>query len=75
MTAKATLPILDLRRFDAQEDERRRFLKELRDAARTYGFFYLTGHGVEDELVRSVLALSRRSALLSETCEIAHPVI
>ena len=37
-TAKASLPTLDLRRFDAQGDERRRFLQELRDAARTYGF-------------------------------------
>ena len=66
MTAKTTLPILDLRRFDAEKDERRRFLKELRDAARTYGFFYLIGHGVEDELIRSVLSLSRRFFALPE---------
>ena len=59
--AKNSLPTLDLRRFDAGDDERRRFLADLRDAARTYGFFYLVGHGVEDSLIQSVLALSRRS--------------
>ncbi len=58
--AKNSLPTLDLRRFDAAGDERRRFLADLRDAARTYGFFYLVGHGVEDGLIQSVLALSRR---------------
>jgi isopenicillin N synthase-like dioxygenase len=65
-TARATLPILDLRRFDAEADERRRFLQELRDAARTYGFFYLTGHGVAEGLIQSVLALSRSFFSLSE---------
>ena len=59
-TARTSLPTIDLRRFDAEGDERRRFLQELRDAARTYGFFYLVGHGVEDRLIQSVLALSRR---------------
>jgi isopenicillin N synthase-like dioxygenase len=66
-TAKTTLPVLDLRRFDAQGDEKMRFLKELRDAARTYGFFYLMGHGVENALIQSVLALSRRFFSLSES--------
>ncbi len=66
-TAKASLPTLDLRRFDAQRDERTRFLRELRDAARTYGFFYLIGHGVEDRLIQSVLALSRRFFALPES--------
>jgi isopenicillin N synthase-like dioxygenase len=65
--AKTSLPVLDLRRLGAQGDERTRFLKELRDAARTYGFFYLTGHGVEDRLIQRVLALSRRFFSLSES--------
>jgi isopenicillin N synthase-like dioxygenase len=58
--ARTSLPTLDLRRFEEDADERRQFLKDLRDAARTHGFFYLTGHGVEDRLIQSVLALSRR---------------
>ena len=66
VTPKASLPTLDLRRFDAQGDERRRFLGELRDAARTYGFFYFVGHGVEDRLIQSVLSLSRRFFALPE---------
>ncbi len=65
-TARAWLPTLDLRRFDAEGDERGRFLRELRDAARTYGFFYLVGHGVDDRLIQSVLALSRRFFALPE---------
>ncbi|RBP17611.1 isopenicillin N synthase-like dioxygenase [Roseiarcus fermentans] len=65
-TARASLPVLDLRRFDANGDERRRFLDELRDAARTYGFFYLTGHGVSDGLIQSALALSRSFFSLPE---------
>ena len=43
-----TLPTLDLRRFDAHASERSRFLAELRNAARSVGFFYLVGHGIED---------------------------
>src|SRR5271165_4995840 len=66
-TAKETLPTLDLRRFDAEGDERGRFLRELRDAARTYGFFYLVGHGVDDSLIQSVLSLSRRFFALPES--------
>jgi isopenicillin N synthase-like dioxygenase len=66
-TAKNSLPTIDLRRFDAEGDERKRFLAELRDAARTYGFFYLIGHGVDEKLIQSVLALSRRFFALSES--------
>lgn len=45
---RSTLPVLDPRRFDAELDERRRFLAELREAARKYGFFYLAGHGISE---------------------------
>jgi len=61
-----SLPTLDLRRFDAEGDERTQFLKELRDAARTYGFFYLAGHGVEEGLSQAVIALSRSFFSLPE---------
>ena len=65
-TARATLPVLDLRRFDAGGDERRRFLEDLRNAARTYGLFYLAGHGVPEGLIQSVVALSRSFFSLPE---------
>jgi isopenicillin N synthase-like dioxygenase len=51
-----SIPLIDLRRFDAGEAERATFLHQLRDAARGVGFFYLVGHGLEtaffDELMR-----------------------
>lgn len=40
----APLPILDLRRLRAGGDEKQAFLTELAEAARTVGFFYVTGH-------------------------------
>jgi len=54
------LPSLDLRRLDGGQADRGAFLRDLRDAARDVGFFYLAGHGVSDSLVASVLDESRR---------------
>lgn len=54
------LPVLDFRRFAAAAQERSAFLDELRSAARDVGFFYLVGHGIEQELIDDVLKLSRR---------------
>ena len=54
------LPTLDLRRFDAGGAERAAFLHDLRTAANDVGFFYLAGHGIDDDLIRSVLQLNRR---------------
>jgi isopenicillin N synthase-like dioxygenase len=58
-----TLPVLDLRRFEA---DRAGFLADLRAAARGTGFFYLEGHGVAPALIEEVLALSRRFFALPE---------
>jgi isopenicillin N synthase-like dioxygenase len=57
---RQALPILDLRRFDGTPDERAAFLEELRGTARELGFFYLSGHGIDDALIGDVLRLSRR---------------
>jgi isopenicillin N synthase-like dioxygenase len=62
----AALPTLDLRRLDAGAAERAGFLAELRAAARDFGFFYVTGHGIADTLVHDVLAMSRRFFALDE---------
>jgi isopenicillin N synthase-like dioxygenase len=55
------LPTIDLSRYDPAkpEAERQAFLNDLREAARTWGFFYLTGHGVPDALVRDIIRVSR----------------
>jgi isopenicillin N synthase-like dioxygenase len=57
---RETVPTLDLRRADASSLERASFLRDVRAAAHGVGFFYLVGHGVEDDLTREVLNLSRR---------------
>lgn len=38
------LPVLDLQRLRAGGEEKQAFLEELAEAARTVGFFYVTGH-------------------------------
>jgi len=59
VSAVTTLPGVDLRHPPGQLRER------LRAAAHEVGFFYLTGHGVSDELTRRVLAAARRLFALS----------
>lgn len=61
-----SLPILDLRRFAADHPEREAALAELRQVARGFGFFYLTGHGIPQERIDGILALSRRFFALPE---------
>ena len=55
-----SLPTLDLRLFESGELERARFLRDLRAAAKSVGFFYVVGHGIEETLTHDVLDLSRR---------------
>jgi len=70
-----SLPTLDLRRFEAGGAERTAFLSELRAAAGGVGFFYLTGHGVEDNLVRDALSVSRRFFALPEQDKLAIEMV
>jgi isopenicillin N synthase-like dioxygenase len=60
------LPVLDLRQFNAGPDQRSAFLRTVRDAAQGPGFFYLIGHGIDEDLTGDVLALSRRFFALPE---------
>ncbi len=48
----SALPILDLSLLDGSDSQRQRFLADLRHAARDVGFFYLTGHGIDADLLR-----------------------
>ena len=70
-----TLPTLDLRRFDAPGAERSRFLEELKAAARGVGFFYLSGHGIGDRLIRRRASLSRRFFALPEQDKLAIEMV
>jgi len=60
-----TLPVLNLARY-FNPAERDAFLEQLRTAARDIGFFYLTHHGVNDELQRAVQQEARRFFALSD---------
>lgn len=76
MTASpSTLPVLDLSRFDGAPAERAAFLQEVRSAAFGPGFFYLVGHGVEDELIQEVLTASRRFFSLPEADKLAIEMV
>jgi isopenicillin N synthase-like dioxygenase len=66
VTQPATLPILDLSRFDAGPAERTAFLGDLNRTARGIGFFYLVGHGIERPLVDQLIATARQFFALPE---------
>lgn len=76
MTSPAvTIPVLDLRRFDADDAERGAFLAELREAAHTLGGFYLAGHGVDADLIEQAHTLSRRFFDLPEPDKLAIEMV
>lgn len=52
------VPTIDLRRADAGASARTNLLRDPRAAARGFGFFYLVGHGDEEDLISWVLNLS-----------------
>jgi isopenicillin N synthase-like dioxygenase len=70
-----TIPTLDLSRVDVGASERASFLRDLRAAARDVGFFYLAGHGIEDDLIHKVLALSRRFFALPSADKLAIEMV
>ncbi|WP_420131724.1 2-oxoglutarate and iron-dependent oxygenase domain-containing protein, partial [Rhodopseudomonas sp.] len=70
-----TLPILDLTRFSGHAADRTGFLQDVRAAAFGPGFFYLTGHGISDRLIRDVLIASRNFFSLSEAEKLAIEMI
>ena len=70
-----SLPTIDLRRFEGHGSERRRFLADLRKAARSIGFFYLVGHGIEHGLIQAVLKVSRRFFALPEEDKLALEMV
>ncbi|MEO5608236.1 MAG: 2-oxoglutarate and iron-dependent oxygenase domain-containing protein [Ornithinibacter sp.] len=59
MTQQARLPVLDLTVLDHGEAATRRFRDDLRRATHEFGFFYLTGHGIPDEVVLRAFSVAR----------------
>ena len=53
------LPVLDLQRLRAGGEEKQVFLQDLAEAARTVGFFYVTGHQL-DCLQSELMALTKK---------------
>lgn len=59
--AAAVIPILDLSAFLAGEDGALEQLAfELRDACTEVGFFYIKGHGIDEELITATFEQSKR---------------
>lgn len=66
MSAPANLPIIDISAFVRPDIdpavatvEKRATAQRIHEACRDCGFFYLTGHGVEPEVMERVLRLTR----------------
>ncbi|MHA6669792.1 isopenicillin N synthase family dioxygenase [Homoserinimonas sp. A447] len=59
MPSEMRLPVLDLSRLDEGAMEADAFRTELREATHEYGFFYLTGHGVPQELLDDAITTAR----------------
>ena len=56
----ATLPVIDLSElFTGDPAGKARVAAALGDAARTSGFFYITGHGIPQDMIDSLFAASR----------------
>jgi isopenicillin N synthase-like dioxygenase len=59
MPSDMRLPVLDLSRLDEGETEAEEFRAALRQATHDYGFFYLTGHGVPQDLLDDAISTAR----------------
>ncbi|EFA78076.1 Probable iron/ascorbate oxidoreductase [Heterostelium album PN500] len=63
------LPIIDISSFvnkESQESDRLLVVQQIRDACLVHGFFYLVGHGVQQELIDRLDSLSRLFFQLDE---------
>ncbi|MGE0666717.1 MAG: isopenicillin N synthase family dioxygenase [Sphingomonadales bacterium] len=60
MTDFARIPVVDVAGLAGHRAARERVALELGDGARTVGFLYVTGHGVDERLFENVLAAAKR---------------
>ena len=75
LVAKNPIPLLDLRQLDASDAVRTEFLAQLRTASREVGFFYVTGHGVDPDLLRDLVLVARRFFALPESDKLAIEMV
>ena len=54
------LPVLDFSRFHGTPAERKSFIADLQRTLYDHGFFYLTGHGVDPQLITDVVKTAKR---------------
>src|SRR3954471_2061250 len=66
-----SLPILDISALDDGPDAAAVFQRQLREVTHEVGFFYLVGHGIPQELIDEVLAVSRAFFDLPEEQKLA----
>jgi len=62
----STLPLIDLSLLDGSAEDQQRFRTELRRATHEVGFFYLVGHGVDDDQFATMIDTARRFFALPE---------
>ena len=67
----SSLPVLDISRLQSGSAEKQPFLDELRETAHELGFFYVSGHGIDEGLVEQVFTLSRSFFNLPEEEKLA----
>ena len=70
-----TLPLLDLSQLDGDAQQRQAFLDGLREAARDVGFFYLRGHGVDNQLNAQLQQRARQFFALPEADKLAVQMV
>ena len=74
-TQLSSLPTLDLSRLDGDANTHAAFLTELRETAHNIGFFYLVGHGVDENLTAQIRSLARRFFNLPEQDKLAIEMV
>ena len=75
-TTYSQLPILDLARLESSSPaERAAFIEEIRTTAYDLGFFYVTGHGVDQQLIDDTLAVARAFFALPEADKMAIEMV
>jgi isopenicillin N synthase-like dioxygenase len=72
LVAPEHLPTFDISRLKGEAQQRSQLALELRAILHVHGFFYLSGHGVDQALIDEVLSASKRFFALPEEakCEI-----
>ncbi len=66
----SSIPIIDIRALVAGTDDRGAVAAQIGEACRSSGFFYVTGHGVDEALQQRLERLSQRFFALDEEAKL-----